>query len=518
MPERSPDQGLQDASLSVLEEPARPDALAATIDSASGVDEEAGDRLRARRPLGPTFWLSVAWITVVILGAIFASVLPLKSPDTPLGRPGMGPGRHFLLGTDDLGRDTLARIVYGARVSMVVGFVAIGAGLLIGGTLGVIAGYYKGRLGRIIMGCMDVLLAFPALVLALAIVTFLGQSLRNVTIAIGFLSIAPIARVIRSSTLAFSDREFVSAARALGAKDFRIITREILPNVAVPAVSFAAGGHRRGDRRRGRPGLPRAVGPGAHSKLGRHDQRRPQLLVALPADQPDPRRRDVPDRPRLQLRRRHSPGPFRPPAERAVKGLFRHPPPSSDDRGAGRELDVIEPALSAAGRRSAVEADGTTARRRRPADLVPDRCRPGQGRRRRVVHPRAGQDAGCCRRVRVGQDRVVAGGHGSAPAECHPIGLGPVRRAGTGEPRPRRHAGRLGGGDRHDLPGSDDLAEPGGQDRAPGHRGPALSPRHGPRPGAARPPSPCSNRSASPKPSAASTSTRSSCPAACANG
>jgi peptide/nickel transport system permease protein len=238
MPERSPDQGLQDASLSVLEEPARPDALA-TIDPATGVEEEADGRVRARRPLGPTFWLSVAWITLVILGAIFASVLPLKSPDTPLGRPGMGPGRHYLLGTDDLGRDTLARIVYGARVSMVVGFVAIGAGLLIGGTLGVIAGYYKGRLGRIIMGCMDVLLAFPALVLALAIVTFLGQSLRNVTIAIGFLSIAPIARVIRSSTLAFSDREFVSAARALGAKDFRIITREILPNVAVPAVSFA---------------------------------------------------------------------------------------------------------------------------------------------------------------------------------------------------------------------------------------------------------------------------------------
>jgi peptide/nickel transport system permease protein len=88
------------------------------------------------------------------------------------------------------------------------------------------------------MGCMDVLLAFPALVFALALISFLGQSLRNVVIAIAVLSVAPIARVIRASTLTFSEREFVVAARALGAKDFRIITREILPNVAVPTLSF----------------------------------------------------------------------------------------------------------------------------------------------------------------------------------------------------------------------------------------------------------------------------------------
>jgi peptide/nickel transport system permease protein len=122
---------------------------------------------------------------------------------------------------------------------MIVGFSSIAMGLVVGGTLGLIAGYYKGRVGRLIMGLMDVLLAFPALVLALAIITFLGQNLRNVVIAIAILAVAPIARVIRASTLSFSEREFVVAARALGAKNFRIITREILPNVAVPTLSFS---------------------------------------------------------------------------------------------------------------------------------------------------------------------------------------------------------------------------------------------------------------------------------------
>jgi peptide/nickel transport system permease protein len=191
-----------------------------------------------KRRLGVVFWISVAWIAVVILGAILASVLPIKNPDNPLAVPALSPGVHYPLGTDDLGRDVLARIVFGARVSMIVGFTSIAIGLLVGGTLGVIAGYYKGRIGRLIMGCMDVLLAFPALVLALAIVTFLGQSLRNVVIAIGVLAVAPIARVIRASTLTFAEREFVTAARAQGAKNTRIIVREILPNVALPTLSF----------------------------------------------------------------------------------------------------------------------------------------------------------------------------------------------------------------------------------------------------------------------------------------
>ena len=217
-----------------------PGALASEASAGPGVGTGVPAEAGAKKRLGFAFWVSVTWISVVILGAVFAGFLPLKSPtDTGLGRPGVGPGYHFLFGTDDVGRDMLARVVYGARVSMIVGFTSIAIGLSIGGTLGLIAGYYKGRLGSIIMSCTDVLLAFPTLVLALAIITFLGQSLRNVVLALGIISIAPIARIIRASTLTFAEREFVTAARSLGAKNFRIITREILPNVALPTFAFA---------------------------------------------------------------------------------------------------------------------------------------------------------------------------------------------------------------------------------------------------------------------------------------
>ncbi len=110
---------------------------------------------------------------------------------------------------------------------------------MIGGSIGIIAGYYRGRVESSLMALMDILLAFPSLVLALSLITALGQNLRDVTIAIAILAIAPIARIIRANTLTFAQREFVLAARSLGAKNGRIIWREILPNVLPPAASFA---------------------------------------------------------------------------------------------------------------------------------------------------------------------------------------------------------------------------------------------------------------------------------------
>jgi peptide/nickel transport system permease protein len=214
------------------------DAILATEGgaAAAGAVDETGPRKR----LGFVFWLCAGWIVLVILLAIFAGVLPLRSYRTNLvGPPRLHPSAHYWLGTDENGRDMLSRTIYGARVSLIVGFASIFLGLVVGGGLGVIAGYYKGRIGTFIMGCMDVLLAFPALVFALVIVTFLGQNLLNVTIAIAVISVPAIARIIRASTLTFAEREFVMAARTLGAKNWRIITREILPNVALPAASFS---------------------------------------------------------------------------------------------------------------------------------------------------------------------------------------------------------------------------------------------------------------------------------------
>ena len=202
---------------------------------------EAQPDVLVQRGLGPIFWICLAWVVLIIVLAITASWIHLPDPKaTGVAKPRLGLfSPHHLLGTDELGRDQLSRVIYGGRVSMTVGFASIFFGTVIGGALGLIAGFYRGRLESLIMGCMDVLLAFPALVLALAIVTFLGQNLRNVVIAISILAIAPIARLIRSATLAVAQREFVLAARTLGAKNLRIITREILPVVILPVMSFA---------------------------------------------------------------------------------------------------------------------------------------------------------------------------------------------------------------------------------------------------------------------------------------
>jgi len=192
-----------------------------------------------RARLGFVFWAALAWIVALLVAAAFADVLPLPSPtDMDMLARRAPPSAEHWLGTDNLGRDVAARLVFGARISLTVGLCAPLIALTLGGAAGLLAGYFRGRLDTIVSGGVDVLLAFPPLVLALAVTAFLGQSLANMTLILGFLGIPVFTRVARSATLAFSQREFVTAARALGATHTRVLLRELLPNVALPLSAF----------------------------------------------------------------------------------------------------------------------------------------------------------------------------------------------------------------------------------------------------------------------------------------
>ncbi len=141
-----------------------------------------------------------------------------------------------VLGTDDFGRDLLSRILYGARISMLVGLVSVSISLFFGTLAGAVAGFYRGKIDNLIMRGMDLLLAFPSILLAIVIVAFLGPSLRNAMIAIGVVSIPRYARIVRGSVLEEYAKDYVQAARALGAGDRRLIFVHILPNCLAPLI------------------------------------------------------------------------------------------------------------------------------------------------------------------------------------------------------------------------------------------------------------------------------------------
>ncbi len=182
-------------------------------------------------------WVGLALLILIVMAAVFA---PWLAPHDPLQQHIIArlepPSAEFWLGTDSYGRDVLSRIIYGARVSLLVGFVAILIAMTIGTTLGVLAGYIGGLFDRLVMGLVDVLLSFPTLVLGLMIAAMLGASLENLIIAIAITEIAPFVRVARAPTISLKQRDFVEAGRALGYSPVRIMGVHILPNMISDVV------------------------------------------------------------------------------------------------------------------------------------------------------------------------------------------------------------------------------------------------------------------------------------------
>jgi peptide/nickel transport system permease protein len=185
--------------------------------------------------------VAAVWLVVICLLAITADWLPLKSYTLPIGIPRQAPGFRLdePLGYDELGRSQLSRVIFGARVSLAVGLASVTIGMVIGGLIGMIAGYFRGKVEAVVSIFTDATLAFPPLILLLAFTAILTQSLRTLIIALSILSIPSFARLARANTLVFAQREFVLAAKGTGARHARILFREILPNVVFPVASYA---------------------------------------------------------------------------------------------------------------------------------------------------------------------------------------------------------------------------------------------------------------------------------------
>jgi len=177
----------------------------------------------------------------IVLGIMLvAACAPLLTHADPLAQnlaaQGLPPSPAHPFGTDKLGRDLFARIAYGARISIAIGFVAVGVAITLGTAIGTLAGYLGGRLDNVLMGAMDVMLAFPSIILAIGITTILGPSITNLMIAVGIVYVPQYARLARAAVIDVREEDFIEAARALGAALPAILRRHVLPNILTPLL------------------------------------------------------------------------------------------------------------------------------------------------------------------------------------------------------------------------------------------------------------------------------------------
>jgi peptide/nickel transport system permease protein len=188
--------------------------------------------LRRRFLRRPAAVGSLVVVVAFVLAAVFAPwVAPYSADETDFDALLAGPSREHLLGTDDLGRDTLSRIIFGARASMMAGFFATVLAMALAVPIGLVAGYYRGRIDSVIARVTDVLLAFPFLILAVGLAAIFGPSLLNATLALGIAAIPGLVRIARGETFALREEDYVRAAVANGANDAVILSRHILPNM-----------------------------------------------------------------------------------------------------------------------------------------------------------------------------------------------------------------------------------------------------------------------------------------------
>lgn len=243
MPEQSPDGGQDVATALARDEAASPAFPNPTALAIAAVEADPG---RSKtKGIGFGGWLCVIWLALLIVIAIAGFVTGQKIPGLPDPKNDVGDFKvdmfasgHFF-GTDSSGQDVLSLVVNGTSASMFIGFFSVLAGFAVGGLFGILAGYFKGRVGAVLGSTTDILLAFPPLVLAISIVNFLGNSLFWVTMALAIVSVPVLSRIARAATLSWAEREFVTAARAQGAKHGRVMIKELVPNVLPAMLSIA---------------------------------------------------------------------------------------------------------------------------------------------------------------------------------------------------------------------------------------------------------------------------------------